>query len=161
MELWNEAIVEKSQNMLTELKKIGKFVLIGGWAVWLYTQTVKSKEIDIYINYNDFFQLQNFFMNKGISINFNPKLKKYEMKIDEIDVDIYTPDKCNLIISCKDVFEKKLFKKSDGFVVIIPEALLILKLGAEKQRHETIKGFKDRIDILSLLYKIDKQKFIK
>lgn len=153
MELWNEIITEKSYNLLIELKKITNFVLIGGWASWLYSQTAKSKDIDIYINFDDFFKLQNFFINKGIAINFNRKLNKYEIKTEEIDIDIYTPDHCNLIISCKEVFNKKMFKNVNGFDVVLPEVLLLLKLDAEKERHDTIKGFKDRIDILSLVYK--------
>ena len=153
MELWSEIITEKSYDLLLELKKNVDFVLIGGWANWLYSQTAKSKDIDIYINFNDLFKLQNFFINKGISVNYNRKLNKYEIKTEEIDIDIYTPDHCNLIISCKEVFNKSLFKDVSGFKVVIPEVLLILKLDAEKQRHGTIKGFKDRIDILSLLYK--------
>ncbi|MBI2628858.1 hypothetical protein HYW74_02145 [Candidatus Pacearchaeota archaeon] len=47
-----------------------------------------------------------------------------------------------------------MFKEINGFGVVLPEVLLILKLNAEIQRHETIKGFKDRIDILSLLQKV-------
>lgn len=154
MELWNDILTEKSQNMLFELKKISNFVLIGGWAIWLYTRTVKSKDIDIYINFDDFFKLQNFFLSKGITINLNQKLNKYEVKTEEVDIDIYTPHHCNLIISCKDVFLKKWFKNIDNFKVVIPEVLLILKIDSEEKRHETIKGFKDRIDILSLLYKV-------
>lgn len=42
-----------------------------------------------------------------------------------------------------------------GFKVILPEPLLILKTKAEKERFHSLAGFKDRIDILSLLYKID------
>ena len=153
MELWNDIITEKSQNLLFDLKKITDFILIGGWAVWLYSKTSKSKDIDIYINFNDFFKLQNLLMSKGISIDLNKKLNKYEAKLEEIDIDIYTPHHCNLVVPCKDVFKQKWFKNVDNFKVIIPEVLLILKIKAEEDRHETIKGFKDRIDILSILHK--------
>lgn len=155
MELWNEIITEKSRKLLFELKGMMNFVLIGGWAVWLYSQSIKSKDIDVYIDFDDFFKLQKDLINKGMSIGFNPKLNKYEIKMEEIDIDIYTPNHCNLIVPCKDVFNEKLFKKIDNFDVIIPEALLILKINAEENRHETIKGFKDRIDILSILYKTE------
>jgi len=158
MELWNDIITEKSQKLLFELKDIMNFVLIGGWAVWLYAPSVKSKDIDIYINFDDFFKLQKDLADKGIYIGLNQKLNKYEIKMDEIDIDIYTPHHCDLIVPCKDVFNEKLFKKVDRFNVIIPEALLILKINAEEKRHEAIKGFKDRIDILSILYKVDLNK---
>jgi len=153
MELWNDLVTEKSKELLFQLKETTNFVLIGGWAVWLYSQALKSKDIDIYINFDDFFKMQNFFINKGLSINLNPKLDKYEVKVEDIDIDIYTPHHCNLIIPCKDVFEKRSIKSIEGFKVVIPEALLIMKIEAEEKRHGTIKGFKDRIDILSLLYK--------
>ncbi len=159
MELWNDIITEKSQNLLFELKKISDFVLIGGWAVWLYTRAAKSKDIDIFINFDDFFKLQKFFIERGISTYLNQKLNKYEIKLEEIDIDVYTPHHCNLIVPCKEVFSKKWFKTIDSFKVVIPEVLLILKIYCEEKRHETIKGFKDRIDILSVLYKtkIDKE----
>jgi len=152
MEFWNDIIADKSKDILFELRKNINFVLIGGWAVWLYTQTTKSKDIDIYIDFTDFFKLQNFFISKGIGVGFNSKLNKYEAKIGEVDIDIYTPDHCNLIVNCKDVFRNKLFKRFEGFNIILPEALLLLKLNAEKERSMTIKGFKDRVDILSLIY---------
>ena len=58
-------------------------------------------------------------------------------------------------------FFEKWFKKIDGFRVILPEPFLILKLKAEEDRSRTIKGFKDRIDILALIYKLDlNQKFL-
>jgi len=158
MELWNEIITEKSQKLLFELRDIMNFVLIGGWAVWLYSTSIKSKDIDVYINFDDFFKHQKDLADKGIFISLNQKLNKYEIKTGEIDIDIYTPHHCNLIVPCKDVFNEKLFKRVDKFNVIIPEALLILKINAEEKRHETIKGFKDRIDILSLLYKVELNK---
>ena len=158
MELWNEIIVKKSYEVLNKLKKEIDFVIIGGWASWLYTKTLKSKDIDMYVNFKDFFNFQNILANKGIFISLNRKLKKYEAKIEGVDIDIYTPHNCNLIVSCKDVFSKKWFKKVDGFKVILPEVFLVLKLKAEEERMKTIKGFKDRVDILAMLYKLDLDK---
>ena len=48
MEFWNSLLTEKSQKLLMQLKNQPiKFILIGGWAVWLYTKQQKSKDIDI------------------------------------------------------------------------------------------------------------------
>ena len=80
MELWNDIVTEKSRELLFNLKGMADFVLIGGWAVWLYTQAAKSKDIDIYINFDDFFKLQELLMKKGIPISLNSKLNKYEAK---------------------------------------------------------------------------------
>jgi len=158
MELWNEVILEKSQTILFKLKGKIDFVLIGGWACWFYAKTVKSKDIDFYIDFEDFFKLQRKFSEQGIFITLNKKLKKYQAKIDEIDIDIYTPHYCPLLIPCKDVFFEKWFQVIEGFKVISPEPLLALKLHAEENRNQTIKGFKDRVDILSLLSKLDLNK---
>lgn len=158
MELWNEIVVEKSYELLNKLKKEFEFVLIGGWASWFYTKTAKSKDVDIYINFKDFFNFQEILAGKGIFITLNQKLKKYEAKVDEVDIDIYTPNYCTLIIPCKDIFSEKWFKNIDGFNIILPEPFLLLKLKAEEDRRGTIKGFKDRVDILALIYNLDLNK---
>lgn len=158
MELWNEEIVKKSHDILDKLKGEVDFIIIGGWASWLHTRIIKSKDIDIYVNFKDFFNFQSILANKGIFISQNQRLKKYETKVEGIDIDIYTPNYCNLIVSCKDVFIKKWFKNIDGFKVILPEPLLILKSKAEEERKLTIKGFKDRVDILSIIYKLNLDK---
>ena len=158
MELWNEIIVEKSYDVLNKLKGEIDFVIIGRWASWFYTKTIKSKDIDMYVNFKDFFIFQEILANKGIFISLNKKLKKYEAKIDEVDIDIYTPNYCDLIVPCKDIFADNWFKSINGFKVILPEPFLVLKLKAEEARMGTIKGFKDRIDILSMIYSIELNK---
>ena len=40
----------------------------------------------------------------------------------------------------------------------MPEPFLILKLKAEEERRATIKGFKDRIDILTIIHSLDLDK---
>ena len=47
MSFWNEPMEGKSFSVLLQLKKNYEFVLIGGWAVFLYTRAVESKDIDI------------------------------------------------------------------------------------------------------------------
>lgn len=50
-----------------------------------------------------------------------------------------------------------------NFKVVIPEMLLILKQGAEQDREKSVKGEKDRIDIMTLLFytDIDFKKYFK
>ena len=50
-EFYHELITEKSFKILQDLRKKIKFILIGGWAVFLYARTLKSKDIDIIIDY--------------------------------------------------------------------------------------------------------------
>jgi len=50
MEFWNNTLTEKSWKILQQLKKENfDFVLIGGWAAYLWTKLHKSKDIDIVI----------------------------------------------------------------------------------------------------------------
>ena len=38
MEYWHDLIVEKSWNALQKIKREFNFILIGGWAIYLYTK---------------------------------------------------------------------------------------------------------------------------
>ena len=72
------------------------------------------------------------------------------MKKDEIDIDIYVSYYSKLTIPSEDI--KKYSSNVEGFKAVIPEALLVLKQGAEVDRGNSVKGEKDRIDIFSLLF---------
>ena len=87
---------------------------------------------------------------KTESLSKNDNLKKYEIKIDEIDVDIYVSYFSKLTIAPENL--KKHIKKVEGFNVVSPEVLVILKQGAYENRKNSVKGEKDKIDILSLLF---------
>ena len=148
MEFWNSLLTEKSWNILQDLKKKFDFVLIGGWANYLWTKTHKSKDIDIIIDLKTLYILkENYRLIK------NDRLKKYEIKIDDIDIDIYVPHYSKLSLPVE--FIQKNVTVVEGFKVIIPEVLLILKQGAELDRGHSIKGQKDRIDIMTLLFYSD------
>ena len=55
MEFWNSALTEKSWKVLLQLKeKNFDFVVIGGWAAYLWTSLHKSKDVDIAVkDFND------------------------------------------------------------------------------------------------------------
>lgn len=154
-ELWNQQIVEKSQKILEELKGYGDFVLIGGWATYLLGHGAKSKDIDVYVDFSDFFQLQKKWAADGVNVRYNGSPEKYEIEMDGIEIDIYTPENKKLIVPPKDVFADRMYKVIEGFKCILPEPLLVLKLHAEEDRPQSIKGLKDRIDILTLLVNCD------
>jgi len=63
-EFWHNLITEKSFGLLQNLRKQFDFILIGGWAVYLYTQSLKSKDIDIYIP---------FWSNLGLLVVFRAR----------------------------------------------------------------------------------------
>ena len=146
MDFWNSLITEKSWNILKNLKKEDfRFIIIGGWAVYLWTRQHKSKDIDIIIP--SFNELEK--INKRYYLNKNDNLKKYEIKIDNIDIDIYLPYFSKFTLPFETILKDTT--KIDSFEVVQPEILLILKQGAEEDRRESIKGEKDRIDIMSIL----------
>ncbi len=146
MEFWSSLLTEKSWNLLKELsKKDFQFIVIGGWAAYLWTKLHKSKDIDIIVP--DFKGLE--YLKKNYDLRKNDSLKKYEIKFEEIDVDIYVPYYSKLALPIEDI--KSHVTKIENMQVASPEVLLILKQGAEIERKDSVKGSKDRIDIMALL----------
>lgn len=145
MRFWNDAIVDKSWNVLQTLKKRYDFILIGGWAIYLYTNAMKSKDIDIIVDYDllEKIGLEN-------TLKKNERLKKYEIKFQEISVDIYLPYFSKIVIPPEDILKKIAIVH--GFKTPKIEELLILKQQAEMERKNSIKGLKDRVDIMCLLF---------
>jgi len=154
IEYWNSLLTEKSWKILQELKKSYNFILIGGWAVYLLAKKQKSKDIDIVISISE---LQKFDKSE---LRKNDNLKKYEIKKEEIDIDIYVEYYSNLAIPVEDI--KNYTTKTEGFEVACPELLLILKQGAYQDRKDSAKGEKDKIDLISLLFfsEIDFKKYL-
>ena len=153
MEFWNSLLTEKSWKILQELNRKYDILVIGGWAVYLWTKQQKSKDIDIVV---DIKELENL---KQESLAKNDRLKKYEIKIEEIDVDIYVSYFSRLAMPVEDL--KNYISRIEGFKVVCPEVLLILKQGAEIAREYSVKGEKDKIDIISILslYELDFRKY--
>jgi len=143
-EFYHDLITEKSFKTLQDLKRKFNFILIGGWAIYLYTRALKSKDIDIILDYDE---LEKF--KKEFNVFKNDRLKKYELKIEEVDVDIYLPYFSDLKFPIEQV--KNHLQSLEGFQVPSPEILLIFKIGTYFERRETTKGSKDLIDIFSLL----------
>ncbi len=146
MEFWNSLLTEKSWKILQEMKKEPySFIVIGGWAAYLWTKQHKSKDIDIILpNIKDL-----DFLKQKYDLKKNDHLKKYEIQFEEIDLDIYIPYYSQLTIPVEDI--KKEITTIEGIPVVASEVLLILKQGAEIDRKDSIKGQKDRIDIVTLL----------
>lgn len=150
MEFWNSMLTEKSWTILQELsKKKFHFILIGGWAAYLWTNLHKSKDIDIILP--DFKDLD--YIKQHYHLKKNENLKKYEIQFEEIEVDIYVPYYSRLILPIKEII--KHTAKRENIMVVQPEILLILKQGAEADREHSTKGLKDRVDIMTLLCYVD------
>ncbi len=152
-EFWNSLLTEKSWKLLQNLKKKYDFIVIGGWAVYLLTRQLKSKDIDILVDIGELQKLKQEDLIK------NNRLKKYELKFEEVDVDIYVSYFSKFVIPVEEI--KNYILKIEGFKIICPEALLILKQAAELDRRNSMKGEKDKIDIISLMFfsEIDFKKY--
>jgi len=149
--MWRDETTEKSWQVLNELKNLADFVLIGGWAVYLWTRKLKSRDIDLCINQENFYTLQQELLQRNHALKRNIRLKKYEAIIDTVEVDIYTPFLSKLVVPCQDILDNKLYSSIENLKATQPEALLLLKAQAAQQRWHAEKGVKDRADIISLL----------
>lgn len=149
--MWRDEIFERSWRVLGELKDFADFVLIGGWGVYMWTKKMKSRDIDIYIDQENFYKLQSELLQRDYALKRNVRLMKFEALIGDVEVDIYTPFMSNLTVPCLDVFKKRLYSIIERFKVAIPEVLLLLKAQVAQQRWHAEKGVKDRVDIISLL----------
>ncbi len=141
---YHDLITKKSWQTLQNLKRQVDFILIGGWAVWLYTKSLKSKDIDIIVNYDQLEKLRQFY-----PITKNDRLKKYEARNEEVQIDIYLPHYSQIGIPAEEII--KNIQTLETFSVPKIETLLALKLYVYSQRQLSAKGQKDRLDILSLL----------
>lgn len=143
MNFYHNLITTKSWQFLQTLKKKYDFILIGGWAVFLYTQALKSKDIDLIL---DFEQLEK--LKKEFSVFKNERLKKYEARKEEVEIDIYVPFYSHPGIPAEEM--KKFSLSLEGFKVPQKEALALLKQKALMSRKESVKGRKDLGDLISL-----------
>lgn len=144
VEFWNSLLTEKSWEILQEIRKKYIFILIGGWAAYLIAGRQKSKDIDIVVSINELQKL------KSENLIKNDRLKKYEIKRGDVDIDIYLEHFSKLTIPSEDI--KNYSVEIQGFKVVCPEALLILKQGAHNDRKNSVKGEKDLLDIISILF---------
>lgn len=88
----------------------------------------------------------------------NDRLRKYEIKIDGIDIDIYVPHYSNLTIPVEEL--DSYVTKIENLKTIEPEVLLILKQGVEMHRRHSVKGRKDHLDVIALLmHPVDLKKY--
>lgn len=152
--MWRDAVTEKSWRLLQRLRSDSRFILIGGWAVYLYTNALKSRDVDIIV---DFPTLE--MLNVRYNLSKNMRLKKYEFAIDGIEVDTYVPFFSDLGVPVEEIQGNTV--EIAAFTVPRAEYLLATKQKAETSRRGSDKGLKDRIDILALLLRanIDVQKY--
>lgn len=143
MSYYHNLITDKSWKLLQKLKGAYDFILIGGWAVFLYTHVLKSKDIDLVVEYDELERLKEEF-----EVSKNDRLKKYEARLAEIEIDVYVPFYSNPGLPAENL--KNFTVNLEGFKTVRKEILVILKQKALSQRAYTVKGRKDLIDLVSL-----------
>ncbi len=143
-EFWSELVTRASWEKLKEISRGFDFVLIGGWAAYLWTKAHKSKDIDIVVDYETLEKI-----SKQYALVKNERLKKYEVKLSDFDIDIYLPYFSDLGLPVEDL--KKYAVTIEGVKTVKAEVLVILKQIVEIKRRGSLKGRKDLIDILTLL----------
>lgn len=143
MEFWNDIAIDRSYQILQELSKKVDFILIGGWAVYFFTKAIKSKDIDIIVDFENLSKIKS-----ELGIKKNVFLKKYESEVEGVSIDIYVPYYSEFAVPAEVIMKKTMVV--ENFKIPKPSSLLILKQQAEIQRNDSIKGQKDRVDIISL-----------
>ena len=145
MRFYHDLTTDQSFKFLQRLKKDYDFILIGGWAVYLYSHSLKSKDIDVIVDYDELAK-----MKENYDVFKNDRLKKYEIKTGEFDVDIYLPHYSDLGVDIEKIKINAIV--CEGFRVPELETLLLLKFYAYESRRGSIKGQKDELDIFSLAF---------
>jgi hypothetical protein len=151
--LWDEDIMLRSKALLETLKAQGlDFVLIGGWAVYMLSRYHMSRNIDVLMRDRELWKLRSLVSSRR-GHEKAPGLRKMGFIIDDVGLDIYTETQSGLPVDIKEVFEERRFVEIDGYKVLEPARLLLLKLQAASSRGQGHKGVKDRCDIMSICLK--------
>lgn len=153
--IWDEDLMLKSFEFLKRLKVLDMdMVLIGGWAVYFLTQYHMSRDIDFILQDREFWKLRTYILGLGGREKASG-LKKTGFSIEDVKLDVYCESKSALAIPIDEIYQKQLFVVIEGVKILKPEHLLILKLKAAEARGHSMKGLKDRCDILALCLKTD------
>jgi hypothetical protein len=143
MNFYHNLVTEKSWQLLQSLRKKYDFILIGGWAVFLYAKALKSKDIDLVLEFSGLEKLKEEF-----AVAKNERLKKYEARREGMEIDIYIPFYSHLGLPVEDL--RKFAVGLEGFQTVEKEILAVLKQVALTGRKETVKGRKDLVDLVCL-----------
>ena len=153
--IWDEDLMLGSFEFLKRLKVLGiDMVLIGGWAVYFLTQYHMSRDIDFILQDREFWKLRAYILGLGGREKASG-LKKTGFSIEDVKLDVYTESKSGLAIPIDEIYEKQLYVVIEGVKILKPEHLLVLKQKAAEARGQSMKGLKDRCDILALCLKTE------
>lgn len=144
-QFWNNEKTERSLSTLAFLAGKIDFVLIGGWAVYFYTNAQRSEDVDIAIRISGL----NFFKKYGIEDygGINIKYSVIEGTVVDLFIEEYADR--DLPVPVADIL--KSYTVFNGNIKTVDrEMLLLLKLWGYFREDET-KLRKDMVDVLSLM----------
>jgi len=144
MPYYHDLVTQRSWEALQALRKQLDFLLIGGWATYFYTKALKSKDIDVIVDFPELATLA-----KHYRLSKNERLKKYEAVAGEVQIDVYLPHYSELGIPIHIL--RSHTRSVEGFTLLDTTYLLALKLHTLAERARTPKGAKDFLDCLALL----------
>ena len=120
----------QSQELLNRLRTLGiPFVVIGGWAVFLLTRYHMSRDLDFVMEERDLWKLRSYILAQGVSEKASG-LSKYGYRLGAVDMYVYTEEKGKIVPSPTEIIRDRLFSQVEGYNVIDPEPLLLLKIQA-------------------------------
>jgi len=154
MQFWNEEQTKKSRELLNMLASSVDFVLIGGWAVYMYIRQQMSLGVDLAITYNSL----EYFRKYGIN-DYKDMKVKYSI-VNGVYVDLFIEDFSDKDLPVPVSTILKEYNIIEGIKVVDKELLLLLKLWGYFRADEQ-KIRKDMLDVLGLMLygDIDLKKF--
>ncbi len=155
-------IYEKSLEILKQIidaqtKYDFQIVLIGGWATWMYNPYMKSRDIDLVVEKEDYWKLKNFLESIGFSETYGEHLgKKGFLTLyqgDKIEIDVY--DETVAGFNVKKMIKNSKEKEIENKPVMVASVtdLIIMKFRSVIDRIGSAKGEKDLSDLLAILDK--------
>jgi hypothetical protein len=153
-QFWNNDKTDRSLLVLRSLSKGIGFVLIGGWAVYMYVNSQKSEDVDIAVEPDrlDFFRRHGISEYEGLPIKYSVVGGTIVNLFINGYADQALPVPVSRIMSD--------YTLIDDIKVVRKELLLLLKLWGYFRSDDT-KLRKDMIDVLTLVFYggIDLRKF--
>ncbi len=144
-QFWSAERTNRSLEVLRALPEGLDFVLIGGWAVYLYVGNQKSEDVDIAINLDKL----DFFRKYGIE-GYDGTTIKYSI-INGTRVDLFISGYTDRDLPLPISKIMRDYVVIEGMKVVDRELLLLLKLWGYFG-HDEVKIRKDIIDVVSLVF---------
>ena len=146
-QLYRSDQTNAAQDVLEDLRRVAPdAIVIGGWAVWLYTEGQRSTDVDIIVDFEGLSRIQAAY---GPAVTKNDRIRKYELTVNRVSIDVLVLETSDAGIPVSRLIDP--LRTVSGFRVISPEGLIAMKACAWIDRSNTLKGFKDEIDIISML----------